>query len=511
MTTTSGSIARFLVLFLFGAVSQAQDVSSPAQAGDKVATPGAEPSQTTSVSNAGSGVRIVRLSQVRGEVQLDRKANAGYEVAFANLPIAQSQMLRTQQGVAEVEFEDNSTLRITPDSVIEFPVLRREASGATNTGVKLLSGTLYVSLVSTKGNEFTVMLGRDTIVLAPSSHIRIEADGSKSMLAVFSGSAQVVDQTGTVTVEKKKTFLIDATAQTPPEEAKNEKPQPFDEWDKTEMEYHSLRSVSSSYAGSSYVYGINDLNYYGAFSNLGGCGTMWRPYLASAAWDPFANGVWAWYPGAGYSWVSPYPWGWAPFHYGSWDYCPSGGWGWRPGGRWIGLTNQAIVSPNQCTACLKPPLHPPVVGRSTLVVVNMKPLEVSKIASPGNFVFRKDSAGLGVPREFGKLNKISAGVAQHGSVSAHVYEQGVPAQSGHGSTAANGANRSAAAYASSGRGGWSSSSSSSGSSGSHGASSSGSSAPSFSASSSSSFSGSSSSASSSAGASSAGGGGGGHH
>ena len=52
-----------------------------------------------------------------------------------------------------------------------------------------------------------------------------------------------------------------------------------------------------------------------------------------------------------------------------------------------------------------------------MIAVNEKPLVISKTDEKDSFVFRKDSAGLGVPRNtFGKLDHISAGVAQHGSV-----------------------------------------------------------------------------------------------
>jgi hypothetical protein len=52
-----------------------------------------------------------------------------------------------------------------------------------------------------------------------------------------------------------------------------------------------------------------------------------------------------------------------------------------------------------------------------MIAVNEKPLVISRMNEKDNFVFRKDSAGLGVPRStFGKLDHISAGVAQHGSV-----------------------------------------------------------------------------------------------
>ncbi|HMH14963.1 MAG TPA: FecR family protein [Edaphobacter sp.] len=422
MTTTSGSIAAVLAIALFGAALQGQEVSNPVQSDDKTEATVSTVSQSSPVPNGTSGVRIVRLSQVNGEVQLDRKTDRGFEVAFANLPIVQDQRLQTHEGLAEVEFEDNTSLRITPNTLIEFPTLRRSATGATITSVKILSGSLYVSMANTKGNEFTVVTGNGTVTLTPSSHIRLDVGTPKSTLAVFNGSVQFTDTVGTTTVGKKKALSFDATSQAPPVVASNGEPGPFDNWDKNSTDYHhNLRSVPAAYGGGSSLYGINDLNYYGSFMNVGGCGSMWRPYLASAAWDPFANGVWAWYPGAGYSWVSPYPWGWTPFHSGSWSYCSGGGWGWRPGGQWNGLQNQPIaLNTTKCATCPKPP-RPPVSGRSTLVVVETKPLAISRLSSPDTFVFRKDSAGLGVPREtLGKLNKISAGVVQHGSVSTPV-------------------------------------------------------------------------------------------
>ena len=61
-------------------------------------------------SFADSQARIVRLSQVDGDVQIDRNTGQGYEKAFINLPITQGAKLRTGQGArAEIEFEDGST------------------------------------------------------------------------------------------------------------------------------------------------------------------------------------------------------------------------------------------------------------------------------------------------------------------------------------------------------------------------------------------------------------------
>ena len=87
---------------------------------------------------ADSQARIVRLSQVDGDVQIDRNLGQGYEKAFLNLPVTEGAKLRTGQDArAEVEFDDGSTLRLTPGSVLEFPELTRHDSGARASSVEL--------------------------------------------------------------------------------------------------------------------------------------------------------------------------------------------------------------------------------------------------------------------------------------------------------------------------------------------------------------------------------------
>ncbi len=177
---------------------------------------------------------------------------------------------------------------------------------------------------------------------------------------------------------------------------------------------------------SPYAYGLDDMGYYGSFMNAGGCGSMWRPYFASAAWDPYSNGVWAWYQGAGYSWVSPYPWGWTPYHYGNWAYCPGVGYGWQPGGAWNGLNNIAAFGPGNGPVHVPVrPARPPIAGERTLTVVNLKPLVRSEGTSDDSFVARRDSAGLGVPREgLGNLNKLSQHALDRGTATTFNYTSG---------------------------------------------------------------------------------------
>ena len=437
--------AAFLAAVLSAAPAFAQQPAPPEAAPTTPAAEAAPQSETVS-----AGVRIVRLSQVNGEVELDRKTGNGFEGAFANLPIVQGSRLRTLNGVAEVEFEDNSSLRLTPNSMVEFPVLSLNSSGVRTSTVHVVQGTVYASLTKSKDSNVSLTFGKETVALGPSAHVELALNGKQPRLDVLDGTAQAMNGATTTEVGKKKALLFDPAGATAPTLiSKNEK-SPYDAWDKQETEYHNrLVPTSSSYAGTPYTYGLADMNYYGSFVPMGGCGTMWQPYLVSSGWSPFSNGAWAWYPGAGYSWVSPYPWGWTAFHSGSWNYCPGAGWGWMPNNSWNGLQNvAAVTTPKQPGKLLemKPPISKPRPVGPTMVMVNQKPLVFSKL-NQDSFTFRRDSAGLGVPRNtFGNLNHISSDVVQHGSADRPVYipSQGNgAAQGNHGMSAATPGNMSA--------------------------------------------------------------------
>src|SRR5690348_7435465 len=95
---------------------------------------------------ADSQARVVRLSDVQGDVQINRANGKAYEKGFLNLPITQSDKVRTgEDGRAQVEFEDGSSVRITPNSLIEFQALSLRDSGGKVSTVNLQRGTAYVN------------------------------------------------------------------------------------------------------------------------------------------------------------------------------------------------------------------------------------------------------------------------------------------------------------------------------------------------------------------------------
>lgn len=364
-----------------------------------------------------SKVRIVRLSEVTGEVDVYRQTGSGYEPALLNLPITEGTELRTGKGFAEVEFEDNSLLHLTPDTIVEFPRLEMSPSGSKITTVEVESGTVYVNLAGTLGNQFTLMFAHQKAQLTPSSHVRLLVNSSWASLSVLHGDVNVETPTGQMAEAKRKT--VNFAFLTPTEITLNTNADgPYDEWDQSAIEYHKRFAKASAYGTLANTYGTSDLNYYGRFVNDANCGVLWRPYFASATWDPFANGSWVLYPTWGYTWVSPYPWGWTPYHYGSWEYCPSYGWGWRPFGAWRGIVNLPRYGPGRVKPRYGPrnPPRPPLPGGPTVVTVNRQPPVRSGVNAGNRFMARENSAGLGIPRvTLGNLSHLSGQLEHHGS------------------------------------------------------------------------------------------------
>jgi hypothetical protein len=99
------------------------------------------------------------------------------------------------------------------------------------------------------------------------------------------------------------------------------------------------------------------------------------------------------------------------------------GWGWQPGGSWTGLNNSAMLpTQNGPGVGRRLPMQPPTKGSLTVIPVNMKPLVRSELKSADSFEFRRDSAGMGIPRDtLGRLDKFSEHAMTHGSASTEVF------------------------------------------------------------------------------------------
>lgn len=366
-----------------------------------------------------SQVRIVRLSSIEGVVEIDRGIGQGFDKAMVNLPVTQGTKLRTaDDGRAEVEFEDGSAIRLAPNTAVEFPQLSLRDSGEKVSTVEIKHGDVYLDFAGAKDNEFTLLLSHQRVTLAHSAHLRAGMGDVDATVAVFKGDVHIESPSGAVELKKNQTASFDRLDNDRYTLAKNIQQEPDDAWDKHQAEYH-VRYASNSYQNySPYAYGVSDMSYYGSFFNAPGYGMMWRPYFVGMGWDPFMNGAWAFYPGAGFGWVSSYPWGWTPYHYGTWAFVPGYGWAWQPGGVWTPWYAQPRVL-NAPHGFSVP--QPPRAGTNT-VVVNRGPVSMPGTQSGGRLVIRNDSAGLGIRRgEINNLAKASQQVQERGAILQRVH------------------------------------------------------------------------------------------
>jgi len=400
---------------------------------------------------AESQARIVRLSDVKGTVQIDKNSGLGFENAFANLPITQGTQLRTRDnGRAEIEFEDGSTVRIIPNTTVEFSRLGLSDEGKRISAIKLVEGRAYVNWLGKSGDEFTLNFSQERVSLGQAAHFRVASSSSLSEVASLKSDLEVLGPSGAVKVGKNRIVSFDAedNDDVPHQSsalAKVIEQDPYDQWDEQSIEYHDQHAKNNS---TPYGYGSSDLSYYGAYSNLPGYGTLWQPYFVGAGWDPFMDGAWSWYPGMGYMWASAYPWGWTPYYYGNWMFVPGYGWGWQPGG-W-GTWKGGIHYVGPAIAGFRPPVVPSGTV-STVVVGKGGPVVTERPSMQA--VIRSGSVGLGIPRgSYENLHRLNTQVAKTGFAEVHAAPAfaATSAAGWYGRGAANSAGISGAGHASGG-------------------------------------------------------------
>lgn len=339
---------------------------------------------------AGSQARIVRLSDVQGSVQIDKNAGLGLERAFVNLPITQGVQLRTgKDGRAEVEFEDGSSMRLTPNTTLEFTRLGLSDSGQRISQVSLTAGMAYVNWLGK--DDLAMNFAHEKLALDHSAHFRMDVSDQLANVAVFKGDVNVEGPAGNLTVEKNKSATFNSADEDKYTLAKRIPEEPLDSWDKESISYHN--QYAKNKMSSPYGYGLSDLNYYGAFSNVPGYGMMWQPYFTGVGWDPFMDGAWGFYPGFGYMFASAYPWGWMPYRYGNWAFVPGFGWGWQPGGwnTWVPIPRYTATTLTRVTT-----LVPPAAGTARPVVVGRAGV-ISTMQS-SQLRVNAGSAGMGIAR-----------------------------------------------------------------------------------------------------------------
>jgi len=293
------------------------------------------------VAQAESHVRIVRLSYIDGQVQMEH-ANQGLDRAILNMPIVEGARIVTRNdGLAEVEFEDQSALRLAENTEVQFRQLRMNDAGAKLNEIEVVRGIVFFDVRSKTDDVYRALAGGTTFLVRRDTVARISAAPDQLRVAVFRGDVQLENQPQLVSIKRNETLAVDPNQPSDYKVTHGTEALPVDAWNKEREAYDAAYAYNAGYGGPRTGYGLQDLNYYGNYFYAPGYGYVWQPYgfaNSMVGWNPYSNGAWGFVPGFGYTWASAYPWGWLPYHYGSWAYLGGGvGWAWAPGsypGQW---------------------------------------------------------------------------------------------------------------------------------------------------------------------------------
>ncbi len=286
-----------------------------------------------------SHARVIRLSLVQGDVRFTREAHgdpladqkAQWETAQANLPVRQGYVIATDNGRAEVEFENGAMAFLNENTVLEFFDLSLD-DGARTTRLVLRQGSASFYVNPSSDDYFSVTGGDFTVQASGKGSFRINNFDDGSNVEVLNGRAAVLHKKETTLLSKGQSLSMKAGEDTvtvgrlPADDD-------FDHWVSGRIDTVSTATNASlQYTNSPYYMpGYADLYTYGSWFSCGGFGYGWRPFGASFGWSPFTMGQWIWDPGFGWTFASFQPWGWAPYHYGGWLFDAScGGWFFSP-------------------------------------------------------------------------------------------------------------------------------------------------------------------------------------
>jgi hypothetical protein len=305
-----GIIGLFIVLFMLPGISPAAQAANPTD------------QQQTAV-----GQTPPRLSFVDGQVSFWRPGAQDWSQAQLNTPLASGDQLYTgSPGNLELQIGSRAFVRAWADTQLglenqEPDFLRFEVTtGYAAFDLRTLEPGRTV-MVDTPNASFTI---------DDAGYYRVDVNGAgTSFITRRGGQAAVTTGNGrSLIIASSQEVVIEGTASS---QITSYTAPPLDEWDNWNYARtdHLLETLSARYI-SSEIYGAGELDAYGTWRILSGCGPVWIPTAVPPGWVPYSAGAWIIDPHYGWTWVDTEPWGWAPYHYGRWVFV-DGFWGWAPG------------------------------------------------------------------------------------------------------------------------------------------------------------------------------------
>ena len=286
-----------------------------------------------------------RIQRIEGEVAFsdDRAkndatdANTQWTAATANQPFSEGDRIYTRdKSRTSLAFSGRNFARLDPNTSLDIVSLSDR-----RTQLALRDGSCMFDVGYLQPNElFEVATPNGSIDFAQPGLYNVGFDQNGGVLvSVLSGLARVVGQSGSGEINKGEMLTLLGQAATELALSKlNRQDAGYQVDDYYRYQYPNSydgrytnydtylndpsyydpyqRNVSYKYASSN-IPGLNDLDDYGDWQNVGSYGYAWRPRV-EAGWVPYQQGQWTSSNTYGPTWVSSEPWGYAPYHYGRW-------------------------------------------------------------------------------------------------------------------------------------------------------------------------------------------------
>ena len=296
-----------------------------------------------------------RIQRVDGQVafcddRANTDANAQWTAATANQPFSEGDRIYTRDNArTSLAFSGRNFARLDPNTSLDIVSLRDR-----RTQLAMRDGSAMFDVGYLQPNElFEVATPNGAINFDQPGLYNVGFDRNGGVLvSVLSGLARVVGLGGSSQINKGEMLtLLGQTASEVALSRLNGRDAGYQVDDYYRYQYPNSydgrysnydaylsdpyyydpyqRNVSYKYA-SSYIPGLNDLDYYGDWQNVSGYGNAWRPRV-DAGWVPYQQGQWINNYPYGPTWVSSESWGYAPYHYGRWANV-NNQWYWIPDG-----------------------------------------------------------------------------------------------------------------------------------------------------------------------------------
>jgi len=269
---------------------------------------------------------VARISLINGEVNVRRGDAGEWVAAVINAPLMSEDRIATgPNSRAEVQFDSANVLRIGGNAELRLAQL-----DYNRYQMELARGTVTYRII--RASSINVELDTPNISIRPAKQgayrITVSAVGDTEVTARL-GDVEIFTPRGSQWLSAGQTMMARGSAADP--EFQVVSAIPSDDWDRwcDSRDRFVERSPSYQYVPPG-VYGVEDLDAYGSWTNVPSYGYCWRPTVG-AGWAPYGSGRWVWEDWYGWTWVSYDPWGWAPYHYGRWFWQAPFGWLWYPG------------------------------------------------------------------------------------------------------------------------------------------------------------------------------------